>query len=79
MPCANKIRSSTIVGPIPIGLAKEHRERTNSLSYWILIAIRCLQRRRERQALMQFDDRMLADFGVTRSQALEEASKPFWK
>ena len=79
MPCANQTRSSTIVGPTPIGLAKEHRARTNSLAYWILIAIRCLERRRQRQALMQLDDRMLADIGTSRSQGFEEASKPFWK
>jgi uncharacterized protein YjiS (DUF1127 family) len=79
MPCANKTRSSTIVGPTPIGLAKEHRARTSSLAYWILFAIRCLERRRQRQALMQLDDRMLADIGISKAQAVEEAKKPFWK
>ena len=79
MPCANKTRSSTIVGPAPIGFAKEHRARTNSLTYWILFTIQCLERRRQRQALMQLDDKMLADIGISRSQAFEEASKQFWK
>ena len=79
MSCANKIRSSTIVGPTPISLATEHRAWSNSLTYWILFAIRCLERRRQRQALMQLGDRMLADIGTSRSQAFEEASKPFWK
>jgi uncharacterized protein YjiS (DUF1127 family) len=79
MPCANKTRSSTIVGPTPIGLAKKYRARTNSLAHWILIATWCLERQRQRQALRQLDDRMLADIGISRSQAIEEASKPFWK
>lgn len=35
-------------------------------------------RQRERRALMKLDDRFLRDIGVTRSQAVEEAGKPFW-
>jgi len=27
---------------------------------------------------MKLDDRFLRDIGITRSQALEEANKPFW-
>jgi uncharacterized protein YjiS (DUF1127 family) len=40
---------------------------------------RCSARSRQRQALAQLDDRLLDDIGVTRQQALAEASKPFWK
>ena len=36
-------------------------------------------RRRQRQALLELDDRLLADIGITRDQALGEASKPFWR
>jgi len=32
----------------------------------------------ERHHLMTMDDRMLKDIGVTRSEAHEEARKPFW-
>ena len=32
---------------------------------------------RERRALMQLDDRMLKDIGIGRSEAYQEASKPF--
>lgn len=32
----------------------------------------------ERRSLMSMDDRMLKDIGVSRSQAEEEARKPFW-
>ena len=37
-----------------------------------------LARQRTRRALAQLDDRMLADVGITREQALREAEKPFW-
>ncbi len=35
-------------------------------------------RQQERRDLMKLDDRLLRDIGITRSQALEEANKPFW-
>jgi uncharacterized protein YjiS (DUF1127 family) len=76
MSCANKTCASTIVGPTPTSFAKERR--TYSLD-WISFAIRCLEPRRQRQALLQLDDKMLADIGISRSQAIEEASKPLWK
>jgi len=37
-----------------------------------------LERQRARQALARMDDRLLADVGLTRDQALREAAKPFW-
>ena len=40
---------------------------------------RMWQRRRERQALLELDDRLLEDVGVTREQALRQASKWFWQ
>jgi uncharacterized protein YjiS (DUF1127 family) len=40
---------------------------------------RGLQRQRQRRALLEFDDRMLEDIGISREQAVEEARKPFWK
>jgi uncharacterized protein YjiS (DUF1127 family) len=40
---------------------------------------RCAARSRERQALMQLDDRDLKDMGMTREQAKAEAAKPFWR
>jgi uncharacterized protein YjiS (DUF1127 family) len=35
-------------------------------------------RRRQRQALLDLDDHLLADIGVSREQALREAHKRFW-
>ncbi len=36
------------------------------------------ERARERHLLMQLDERMLRDVGLTRSEAAREFSKPFW-
>jgi|RhiMethySRZTD1v2_1073278.scaffolds.fasta_scaffold3742534_2 uncharacterized protein YjiS (DUF1127 family) len=58
------------------------RARTRRLfwgtRFWRWCA-RCAARSRERQALMQLDDRDLKDMGMTREQAKAEAAKPFWK
>ncbi len=35
-------------------------------------------RQQERRDLMKLDDHFLRDIGITRSQAVEEATKPFW-
>jgi len=36
-------------------------------------------RRRQRRKLLDLDDHLLADIGVSREQALREASKWFWQ
>jgi uncharacterized protein YjiS (DUF1127 family) len=36
-------------------------------------------RRAERFALMELDDRLLADIGITRQQARREARRRFWQ
>ena len=36
-------------------------------------------RSRQRRRLMSLDDRMLRDIGISRAEAAEEFSKPFWK
>jgi len=43
---------------------------------WILAAAK---RWRQRRMLETLDDRMLADIGIGRSQALAEARKPCWR
>ncbi len=37
------------------------------------------ERTRERRQLMQFDDHVLRDIGITRADAAAEAAKPFWR
>ena len=40
---------------------------------------RCAARRRQRIALAELSDRQLADLGLAREAAMEEAHKPFWR
>ncbi|HYB10638.1 MAG TPA: DUF1127 domain-containing protein [Alphaproteobacteria bacterium] len=37
------------------------------------------RRGRSRRELFELDDHLLHDIGVTRGNAVEEASKPFWR
>jgi len=37
------------------------------------------ERWRQRQQLLELDDRLLADIGLSRRDAQMEARKPFWK
>ena len=41
------------------------------------IALRC-QRRRQHRQLLELDDRLLADIGMSRQEAVEEALKSSW-
>ena len=34
---------------------------------------------RQRRILLELDDRLLADIGITREQAVQEAQKRFWE
>ena len=36
------------------------------------------ERWKQRRALLRLDDRMLDDVGISKCQAFEEGSKPFW-
>ncbi|WP_244434134.1 DUF1127 domain-containing protein [Azospirillum sp. B506] len=38
-----------------------------------------MERRKQRQALMGLDDYLLKDIGISRSEADQEVSKPFWR
>ena len=37
------------------------------------------RRVKQRQELLALDERMLRDIGISRVDAIKEASKPFWK
>lgn len=46
---------------------------------WFEAVSGMFQRRRQRQAMLELEDHLLADVGLTREQAEQEARKPFWK
>jgi uncharacterized protein YjiS (DUF1127 family) len=45
----------------------------------IAFVARTCARRRQRRDLLKLSDHLLDDIGITREQAMEEASKPFWR
>jgi uncharacterized protein YjiS (DUF1127 family) len=51
----------------------------NILSTGILTIAIWLNRRHGRQELSSLDDEQLKDVGISREDALREASKPFWR
>lgn len=55
------------------------RAAVHSLIRWTAAVKNALRRRRERQALLELDDRLLDDIGLTREQAEQIGRKPMWK
>ena len=43
------------------------------------VLMRCHERSRQRRALETLDDGMLRDLGLSRSDIMREADKPFWR
>jgi uncharacterized protein YjiS (DUF1127 family) len=43
------------------------------------VVLTWLERTRQRRHLSQFNDHMLKDIGLSRSEAESEISKPFWR
>ena len=52
--------------------------RDHLRALWAALS-RLEERHRQRLALAELDDRLLADIGVSRTHARHEASKPFWQ
>ena len=50
----------------------------NFTAWWRTVAL-WRERAKQRKALLELDGRLLLDIGVTRTQAIAEARKPFWK
>ena len=45
----------------------------------VALLFRRMDRQRQRRMLLELDTHMLSDIGVSRRQAIEEGSKPFWR
>ena len=46
---------------------------------WLGIIAVWIERRRQRRALGDLDERLLDDVGITREAAAREIAKPFWR
>ncbi len=67
----NKALSSRQVRP-PVNLA-------NTLRILFSRARFVWQRQRQRSRLLELDDRLLKDIGISRVDAMGEGGKPFWR
>ncbi|SEG07582.1 DUF1127 domain-containing protein [Marinobacterium lutimaris] len=63
----------------PINLTPGERSRRINLNALMLIIKHWHARARQRRQLAQLPAEMLKDIGVSRADALNEASKPFWR
>ena len=70
------ISTETIVPTSDSAFVHQGAER---LVRWIEAVSGMFRRRHQRQAMLELDDHLLADIGLTREQAEQEARKAFWK
>jgi uncharacterized protein YjiS (DUF1127 family) len=54
-------------------------KHTNMIKYYLQQVHQLMIRQRTRRQLLELDEAALYDVGITRSQAIKEGSKPFWK
>jgi uncharacterized protein YjiS (DUF1127 family) len=78
MPCG----SQTCTSLNPVSIASYERAAP-ALSPWPWRALRrvgvMIERHRQRRILVELDDGLLSDIGLTRDQVAREARKPFWR
>lgn len=83
MSCASTTSSSAFsIDPPSARLARRDtvsRPWGEALFSLLAYISRCHARHNQRRALFELDDRLLADIGVSRDEALREAGKPFWQ
>ncbi len=65
--------------PAKIGVFQPRTIRVPSPFGWVRILKRMHDRWQQRQALLDLDDWLLWDIGITREEAEREARKPFWQ
>jgi uncharacterized protein YjiS (DUF1127 family) len=70
-------QSYSIRNPVPAGSYAATGQTL--LSRWTSKIALWLDLRQGRQDLSELDDRLLADVGISREDALWEAGKPFWQ
>ena len=49
------------------------------IQQYVALLFRRMDRQRQRRELLELDTHVLSDIGVSRHQAIEEGSKPFWR
>jgi uncharacterized protein YjiS (DUF1127 family) len=78
MPCGSQTCTSINSASIA-----SYERAVPALSPWPLRALRrigsMIGKTRQRRILVELDDRLLSDIGLTRDQAAREARKPFWR
>jgi uncharacterized protein YjiS (DUF1127 family) len=72
--CSYPLDLSRFSAPPPAAQAARIRPRE-----WLFAIVAMHERWRQRQALMELDDRLLEDIGTTRAELMAEVTKPFWK
>ncbi len=72
--CSYPLDLSRLSDPTPVQRTDRARPR-----HWLSALVAIHERWRQRQALMELDDRMLADIGITRDERRAEVDKPFWR
>lgn len=64
-----------IVAPTPASEVRQSKSKKLGAARYFL---NCLYIARQRKDLLEFDDRLLKDIGVSRIAARREASRSFW-
>jgi uncharacterized protein YjiS (DUF1127 family) len=77
MSCGSATRSRSALPKI--GVVQTLTVRVPSPFGWVRVLKRMHDRWQQRQALLDLEDRLLDDIGITREEAERQASKPFWK
>ncbi|KEA62193.1 hypothetical protein ADIMK_3854 [Marinobacterium lacunae] len=63
----------------PAGLQPKRIERARPISGLLKTLLLWHQRARQRRRLLALPPHMLKDIGISKADAVHEASKPFWK
>lgn len=79
MSCGSAKCASSTLPHIDVRRPRTAQLRVPNPFAWLGPLARMHERWLQRQALLDLDDRMLRDVGISRAQALAEAQKWFWQ